>query len=377
MISKELEFEQNKYIYLSNFLDKENCNQYVLEFKKLIDQGLCTKDPQCPLSWSIGHSPLFDSLLEQLTPNMEAATGKKLFPTYAYARWYAPGDELKVHRDRPSCEISATINLGFEGNPWPIFMGYNKDKKDCRQINMNVSDAVIYKGCELYHWREKYTEGNWQVQVFIHYVDQGGPYTEYKYDKRDKLAHHGIDEEFKNEKYVQVKNAFSFEACEKMIQNFEERKDLEHTATIGYGEINKEIRDAKKIILDNSQGVGATLTGIGLQENYKNWRFNITHSNQSEYLSYDKSGHFSTHIDTFVENFKELIDCRKLTVLLFLNDNFEGGKFYLMNGENKVYPRQNPGDVIVFPSFLMHGVEPVTSGIRKTIVTWMVGPYFK
>ena len=376
MISKELEFEQNKYIYLSNFLDKENCNQYVLEFKKLIDQGLCKKDPQCPLSWSIGHSPLFDSLLEQLTPNMEAATGKKLFPTYAYARWYAPGDELKVHRDRPSCEISATINLGFEGNPWPIFMGYDKDKKDCRQINMNVSDAVIYRGCEMYHWREKYIEGNWQVQVFIHYVDQEGPYTEYKYDKRDKLAHHEKEENI-NKNYREIKNAFSEITCQKMIENFESNKDIEQVASIGQGEINLAIRDAKKILLNNFQGVGATLTGIGLQENFYNWKFNITHSNQSEYLRYDKSGHFSNHIDTFVENFIDLHDCRKLTVLVFLNNDFEGGKFYLINGDNKVYPRQNPGDVIVFPSFLMHGVEPVTSGIRRTIVSWMVGPYFK
>jgi hypothetical protein len=54
---------------------------------------------------------------------VEAATGKKLFPTYAYARWYAPGDELKIHRDRDSCEISATITLGFEGSPWPIYHG--------------------------------------------------------------------------------------------------------------------------------------------------------------------------------------------------------------------------------------------------------------
>lgn len=376
MISKQLEFEQKKYIYLPNFLDKENCNQYVSEFKKLIDQGLCTKDPQCPLSWSIGQCSLFDSLLEQLTPNMEAATGKKLFPTYAYARWYAPGDELKIHRDRPSCEISATINLGFEGNSWPIFIGYDKDKKDCRQINMNVGDAVVYKGCELYHWREKYTEGNWQVQVFIHYVDQEGPYTEYKYDKRDRLAHHGKEENI-NKNYREIKNAFSEIACQKMIENFESNKDLEQVASIGQGEINLAVRDTKKIILYNHQGVGATLAGIGLQENFKNWKFNITHSNQSEYLRYDKSGHFSTHIDTFVENFKDLHDCRKLTVLVFLNNDFEGGKFYLMNGDNKVYPRQNPGDVIVFPSFLMHGVEPVTSGIRRTIVTWMVGPYFK
>jgi hypothetical protein len=44
---------------------------------------------------------------------------------------------------------------------------------------MNVGDAVIYRGCEMYHWREKYIEGQWQAQVFIHYVDQDGSYAEW------------------------------------------------------------------------------------------------------------------------------------------------------------------------------------------------------
>ena len=46
-------------------------------------------------------------------------------------------------------------------------------------------------------------------------------------------------------------------------------------------------------------------------------------------------------------------------------------------GKEKVYPAQDSGDVIIFPSFLTHGVEPVTSGIRRSIVTWLVGPFFK
>jgi predicted 2-oxoglutarate/Fe(II)-dependent dioxygenase YbiX len=42
-----------------------------------------------------------------------------------------------------------------------------------------------------------------------------------------------------------------------------------------------------------------------------------------------------------------------------------------------MYPQQTPGTVLVFPSFMPHGVEPVTKGIRYSIVTWMVGEYFK
>jgi PKHD-type hydroxylase len=70
-------------------------------------------------------------------------------------------------------------------------------------------------------------------------------------------------------------------------------------------------------------------------------------------------------------------DCRKLTILAFLNDDFEGGRLFLQTGHNRVYPPQQPGSVLVFPSFVLHGVEPVTKGIRRSVVTWLVGPWFK
>jgi PKHD-type hydroxylase len=70
-------------------------------------------------------------------------------------------------------------------------------------------------------------------------------------------------------------------------------------------------------------------------------------------------------------------ECRKLTVLMFLNDDFEGGKLFIQNGHEKIYPPQAPGTCLVFPSFMLHGVEPVTKGIRRSIVTWLVGPWFK
>ena len=370
-------FNQQGYVYLPDFLDKENCFQYVQEFQKLIQVGQTSKDHQCPLSHSLGHTALFDSLLEQLTPHIEQATGKKLFPTYAYARWYAPGDELKIHRDRPSCEISATITLGFEGNPWPIYMGYDENKINCNSIPMKVGDAVIYQGEKLYHWREKYVEGQWQAQVFIHYVDQNGPNAEWKYDKRPKLAHHTDKKLNWDGSHVVRQKAFPIQTCQSLIKNFESYQDKIIEGGVGHhNQIDKDIRDVKKIIQENDVGLGATLTGIGLQANYHYWKYNITHSNQSEYLRYDKEGHYQAHIDTFLES-KEGDQVRKLTILLFLNNEFEGGKLFLKTGHNKFYPPQEPGDVLIFPSFILHGVEPVISGIRRTVVTWLVGTPFK
>lgn len=374
-------FQTNQYVYVPNLLNKDNCQEYVSEFKKLIEQGLSTKDAQAPLSHSVGKVPLFDSLLEQLTPSMERITGKKLYPTYAYARWYAPGDELKIHKDRPSCEISATITLGFEGDQWPIYMGHDFNKNNGQKIDMHVGDAVIYKGCELFHWREKYVEGQWQAQVFIHYVDQDGPYAEFKYDKRESLAHHEVALSKTTGTFLVKPSAFSKQACKNICEKFDsDYRDKEEDAYIRGNKneniIDKSVRDCKRILLPIDVGLGATLLGMGIQANNSWWKFNITHSNQTEYLRYDKNGIFTTHMDSNLDEIED-INHRKITALLFLNDDYEGGKFYIQAGSKKIYPSQNTGDVVFFPSFILHGVEPITSGIRRTVVTWLLGPYFK
>ena len=107
---------------------------------------------------------------------MEKVTGKKLLPTYSFWRMYTYNADLKKHKDRPSCEISATVNISNDGTKWPIFM-------DNKPFNLEPGDAAIYLGCEIEHWREKF-KGDYNAQVFLHYVDAFGKNTEYLMDKR-------------------------------------------------------------------------------------------------------------------------------------------------------------------------------------------------
>lgn len=80
---------------------------------------------------------------------MEKQTKVKLIETYSYARVYHKGNELKKHRDRASCKISATMNLG--GDPWKIYLEL-KNKKT-KGFLLNPGDMLIYKGDKLKHWR--------------------------------------------------------------------------------------------------------------------------------------------------------------------------------------------------------------------------------
>lgn len=138
--------------------------------------------------------------------------------------------------------------------------------------------------------------------------------------------------------------------------------------------VDRSVRDVERVILPQNQGIGSALTATGLNANHYWWKYNITHSNQTEFLIYKPNGHYDPHIDTYHAHSDET---RKLTVLAFLNDDYEGGKFFLNPEGTPYYPHQEKGTILVFPSYMVHGVEPVTKGVRYSCVTWLVGPYFK
>jgi len=383
----------DNFKYITEAICKDTCAQLTKFLQKSAENNTAIKDEQCPNSFSVYHHPVLEQVLEEFLPRMEQETGKKLFPTYAYARFYLEGEDLACHTDREACEYSVTITLGHDGEVWPLYIadpGQDTDLgikgqldeifrvKNQTKLDIAIGDGVIYKGCDAPHWREALKDG-WQTQIFLHYVDQNGPCAEQKYDKRLALSHHQNSKANEEIIYWFARNAIADIACEQMIQKFEQLA-LE-PAEIGLcddesaGIVEKNVRDVDKLNISHDVGIGATLSGIGLNMNQKAWRFSITNSNQSEYLRYSTEGHYVSHVDTFMG--PNAGECRKLTVLAFLNDDFEGGKFYLQIGNEKTYPDQEKGTVIAFPSFMLHGVEPVTKGIRRSIVTWLVGPWFK
>lgn len=188
--NKEL-FQKNGYLKVPNIIENYQCEKLTKKFKELIDTNQTETDEMCPKSYSIYAPSFFDDLLEQLKPRIENIIGDRLFPTYSFARWYVQGESLFKHIDRPSCEISATLTLDFDGDAWPFYVAdiIDNEEKNVQKVILDISDAVIYKGLEKLHWREEY-QGSKQVQVFLHYVLQNGKHCDWKYDMRNKLSHH-------------------------------------------------------------------------------------------------------------------------------------------------------------------------------------------
>ena len=135
-------------------------------------------DEQVLNTYSIYGDTAMENLLIKLKPKMEEATGEKLIEMYSYSRLYKNGDILKKHTDRFACEISTTLNLG--GDMWPIFL-----KKDDRtlQVNLDKGDMLVYRGCELEHWRNSF-EGQNCGQVFLHYNKYTDEALFKRYDER-------------------------------------------------------------------------------------------------------------------------------------------------------------------------------------------------
>ena len=179
------DFAQKGYCIVKQAISKELrdiATQYALfdEMQDFMADGAQVENAHAKYA-----DPLMEGILLLMQNKIEKITGLSLAPTYSFFRVYRSGDELKVHKDRPSCEISATLFLNDNemSEHWPIFMSGER-------IELEPGDIAIYRGCDLEHYREKMlgSKESWHVQTFLHYVDTNGPFTEWALDKRRSLG---------------------------------------------------------------------------------------------------------------------------------------------------------------------------------------------
>ena len=145
------------------------------------------EDIQVAGSQSFYGNPVTEALLVMVLPKIEEIVEDKLLPTYSYARIYRNNAILKLHRDRPSCEVSVSIQLASVGvqnkDGWAISM-------DGKNIHLSDSDGVIYNGLKVEHGRDELVcESNgFQAQVFLHYVRASGRFARFCFDRRIGLG---------------------------------------------------------------------------------------------------------------------------------------------------------------------------------------------
>ncbi len=129
-------------------------------------------------------------------------------------------------------------------------------------------------------------------------------------------------------------------------------------------EIEKELRTAASTAIEKA-----------------NWFFDIKRTEPLQYTVYKEGEYIDWHIDIDQYDFSgEFKGLRKLSMSLFLNDDFDGGNLQLETGSPQMRNRiinlhPQAGTMIFFPATTWHRVTPVIKGVRKTLVVWFLADY--
>lgn len=185
MSDDSLVFEKYGCVKVNKFIDEQAVGIVSQYLENKIRRGEWVEGVEEGMHvtrYSYYADPLIEALLLSYQTVVENTIEKQLIPTYSYARIYQPGESLRPHVDRPSCEISVTVNVATKGNFSPIYMQYMDNEPV--KYTLEPGDAVIYKGCEATHWRPVLQAEQLNVQFMLHYVDKNGIHADHAKDKR-------------------------------------------------------------------------------------------------------------------------------------------------------------------------------------------------
>lgn len=423
-------FNKHRYVNLSGVLSEEYCKKLCDYMFDLHEKGFLFKDEQCPLSDSIYGDPEFDNLLDKLAQPIGEHIGLKLLPTYTYARIYRKGEVLKNHRDRPSCEISGTMTLGYDGTSvWPIYFGSNPDDTVGKRIDLGIGDLLMYRGEELPHWRPEF-KGEWQIQVFFHYVNADGPHKDYIYDQRPQLGLPASSKEQEVTKAVETRPTqfqssqdyelvdpknrlakfpifngvmipswdlkvpgvvsfsskfrdhfkFTDEECDKIIA-FSNEIYMD-PAGVGMGDqarVDKRIRNVNLYDIplnDKTKWVFEKLSRAVSLANGEYYNFEIMGiCHGLQLLHYEvkdnEAGHYNWHVD--IGDGESATRKLSVSVQLSNESDYTGCELLINSNGELIQGTKERGAITFFPSYMVHRVEPIKSGNRWALVIWVHG----
>lgn len=126
------------------------------------------------------------------------------------------------------------------------------------------------------------------------------------------------------------------------------------------------------------QWLHARLEEMVLRINAEFYRYDLYGLNEAfQYTIYEGSegGHYGWHVDMGEKNYEP----RKISLSLQLSEpsDYEGGDLVLEAGDGPYRAEKARGTLIAFPSYVLHRVVPVSSGVRKSLVVWVAGPEFR
>jgi PKHD-type hydroxylase len=177
--------------------------------------------------------------------------------------------------------------------------------------------------------------------------------------------------------YYCFKDGFSEQELE-WIDNLKELYPYEEASVVGGDEV-KNVRKSKVKWIhvdDKSHWVYDKIQSFILEANQV-WKFDL-HSvvDSIQYTEYyDDGGHYGWHMDIGPHP----INHRKVSITIQLSspEDYDGGELELWTGAGIQNVEKHKGCAILFPSYMLHRITPVTRGVRKSLVLWVGGSTFR
>lgn len=173
--------------------------------------------------------------------------------------------------------------------------------------------------------------------------------------------------------YVLFDKALTKDFCDFVVDNTDWAVSDQAKVDRGQSSVKDDVSRVTDIIWDELYTpIGCVLQAYIAKAN-EIWNYFVHRMEKPQLARYQVGGHYNWHMDSKAPINDEQ---RKLSIVILLNNDFEGGGLELEShrGENVL---KSQGDIVVFPSFLQHRVNPVTDGTRYTAVSWAYGPTFR
>ena len=183
--------------------------------------------------------------------------------------------------------------------------------------------------------------------------------------------------------YVTWNGAFSSEEIDRIVEYCDSQGTELGTTFSSDNESVKNVRDSNVKFHhpnEDTSWIFHRLNDVIYSANQQFYNFNLNGYAYFQYTTYDKDGRYDWHSDMAYGNNErdKNIQPRKLSLSLLLNDDFEGGEFQINTGKESepTIVDLKKGQIVLFPSFILHRVTPITQGTRKSLVVWTLGPKF-
>jgi hypothetical protein len=167
-------FAEQRYCEVPSLIHPAHVAALGRYYQNLIDSGEWELgDPQVRHRHGQHNEPVARYFQHQLISVVSRIAGEPVKPSYSYASAYRGGAVLGAHVDRKQCEFTLSLLVedrdASAAEPWPLWFHLPQGKV---AITQKVGDAILFRGCELPHWRERSSDEHTSTILLFHYVPQ-------------------------------------------------------------------------------------------------------------------------------------------------------------------------------------------------------------